>query len=102
MSVEREEVLRIAKLARLRLSEDELERMTTDLNAILEHVDQLRELEEEAPGAGDGREEGPSTRPDEAWGGERGIDPSRSAPAWRDGFFLVPSPPGLHARDGGS
>ena len=96
MSVERDEVLRIAKLARLRLSERELERMTADLNSILEHVDQLRELEEEAPGAGDGRQEGPSTRPDEAWGGERGLDPSRSAPEWRDGFFLVPPPPGLH------
>ena len=101
MSVERNEVIRIAKLARLRLAEDELERMTADLNSILGHVDQLRELEEEASGAGDGREEGPSTRPDEGWGGERGLDPSRSAPAWREGFFLVP-PPGWNARGEGT
>lgn len=102
MSVDREEVLRIASLARLRLEEDDLDRMTHDLNSILAHVDQLMELEEEAPGAGDGRTEGSSTRRTEGTGEERDLDPSRVAPAWRDGFFLVPPPPGVHAEgDGG-
>lgn len=102
MSVEHEEILRIAKLARLRLDEDALERMTADLNSILAHVDQLSELEDEAPGGGEWRDEVPSTRPEEGWGGERGLDPSEVAPAWRDGFFLVPSPPGVHAEGGGA
>lgn len=102
MSVDREEVLRIASLARLRLEEDELRRMTADLNSILEHVDQLMELEEEAPGAGDGRTESASTRPEEGSGQDRDLDPSRAAPAWRDGFFLVPPPPGVHAEGDGA
>lgn len=102
MSVDREEVLRIASLARLRLAEDALDRMTHDLNSILAHVDQLMELEEEAPGAGDGRVEGASTRRDESTGEGRDLDPSRAAPDWREGFFLVPPPPGVHGEEDGS
>lgn len=102
MSVDREEVLRIASLARLRFEEDQLDRMTRDLNSILTHVDELMELEEEAPGTGDGRPEGASTRPDEESGQERDLDPSRVAPAWQDGFFLVPPPPGVHAEGDGA
>ncbi|MEX2467908.1 MAG: Asp-tRNA(Asn)/Glu-tRNA(Gln) amidotransferase subunit GatC [Gemmatimonadota bacterium] len=102
MSVKREEVLRIAKLARLRLDEDELERMTGDLNSILEHVDALGSLEGDGEIAGTAFEEGPSTRDEEASDGERGLDPSVVAPAWRDGFYLVPPPPGVHAEGDGS
>ena len=40
-----EEVREIALLARLELSEQEIERMTTDLDAILGYVDALKELD---------------------------------------------------------
>jgi aspartyl-tRNA(Asn)/glutamyl-tRNA(Gln) amidotransferase subunit C len=40
-----EEVREIAVLARLELSEQEIERMTTDLDAILGYVDALKELD---------------------------------------------------------
>lgn len=43
--IEREEVLHVAKLARLRLSEAEVERMAGELSGILEHVDRIAELE---------------------------------------------------------
>jgi aspartyl-tRNA(Asn)/glutamyl-tRNA(Gln) amidotransferase subunit C len=40
-----EEVREIAALARLHMTDDEIARMTTDLDAILGYVDQLRELD---------------------------------------------------------
>lgn len=40
--ISREDVLHVALLARLELSEAEVERFTRELNAILGHVDQLR------------------------------------------------------------
>jgi aspartyl-tRNA(Asn)/glutamyl-tRNA(Gln) amidotransferase subunit C len=46
--IEREEVLRIAALARLELSTEELERMTADLSNILEYVNQLARVEGQA------------------------------------------------------
>lgn len=43
--IEREQVLHVAKLARLRLSEAEVEKMAGELSGILEHVDRIGELE---------------------------------------------------------
>lgn len=40
-----EEVLKIAKLARLRLEEEEIEGLRTDLNNILNYIDKLSELD---------------------------------------------------------
>ncbi len=45
MSVDREQVAKIASLARIRMSEDELERMVPELNNILTWVDQLEEVD---------------------------------------------------------
>jgi aspartyl-tRNA(Asn)/glutamyl-tRNA(Gln) amidotransferase subunit C len=42
--IEREQVLHVAKLARLGLSEDEVERMAGELSGILEHVDRISAL----------------------------------------------------------
>ena len=39
------EVEHVAHLARLRLSAEELEKMRTDLSAILEHIDMLKEVD---------------------------------------------------------
>ena len=43
--IDREQVLHVAKLARLRLSDDEVERMTGELSQILEHVEQMEALD---------------------------------------------------------
>ncbi|HEY5816543.1 MAG TPA: Asp-tRNA(Asn)/Glu-tRNA(Gln) amidotransferase subunit GatC [Solirubrobacterales bacterium] len=43
--IEREQVLHVAKLARLRLSDDEVERMAGELSGILDHVDRIGELD---------------------------------------------------------
>ena len=45
--VSREEVLKIASLAQISLSEDEVERYTSQLNSILGYIDQLNELDTE-------------------------------------------------------
>lgn len=45
MKITREEVLKIARLARLSLTDAEVESMTPQLDAILEYVDQLKGLD---------------------------------------------------------
>ena len=43
--IDREQVLHVARLARLRLTEEELERMPAELSKILEHVERMDELD---------------------------------------------------------
>ncbi|MEA1996340.1 MAG: Asp-tRNA(Asn)/Glu-tRNA(Gln) amidotransferase subunit GatC [Gemmatimonadota bacterium] len=47
MSVSREDVQKIAALARLELSEDDTVRMTRDMNEMLAHVEKLQQLDTE-------------------------------------------------------
>jgi aspartyl-tRNA(Asn)/glutamyl-tRNA(Gln) amidotransferase subunit C len=91
--IDREQVLHVAKLARLRLSDEEVERMAGELSGILEHVDRIGNLDLE------GVE--PTShvvalenvlRPDEprpSWPREAILAP---APEPQDGAFRVPSP----------
>jgi aspartyl-tRNA(Asn)/glutamyl-tRNA(Gln) amidotransferase subunit C len=43
--IDRDQVLHVARLARLRLSDEEVERMTGELSQILEHVEKMNELD---------------------------------------------------------
>jgi aspartyl-tRNA(Asn)/glutamyl-tRNA(Gln) amidotransferase subunit C len=43
--IDREQVLHVARLARLRLNDDELETMARELSGILEHVERIGELD---------------------------------------------------------
>ena len=91
--IDREQVLHVAKLARLRLSDEEVERMASELSGILEHVDRISELDL------DGVE--PTShvialenvlRPDEprpSWSRDEVLEP---APDSASGAFRVPSP----------
>ena len=45
MSISRDQVLHVARLARLDLSEDEVERLTAELGAILDAVSKVSELD---------------------------------------------------------
>ena len=45
MPIERTEVQRIARLARLHLTDEEIERMEKELSRILEYVEKLKELD---------------------------------------------------------
>jgi aspartyl-tRNA(Asn)/glutamyl-tRNA(Gln) amidotransferase subunit C len=43
--IDRDQVLHVAKLARLRLEDAEVERMTGELSSILDHIEKIGELE---------------------------------------------------------
>ena len=43
--IEREQVLHVARLARLRLTEEEVERMSGELSSILDHIEKINELD---------------------------------------------------------
>jgi len=105
MSVDRNEVERIAELARLRLDPGEVARLTGEMNRILEHAQRLRTVTER--GAADRSEafEQSGGRVTSDLSGARAsedVEPDvlvRSPPAFapdiREGFFVVPPPPGI-------
>jgi aspartyl-tRNA(Asn)/glutamyl-tRNA(Gln) amidotransferase subunit C len=43
--IDREQVLHVARLARLELDEDEVTRMTGELSSILDHIEKIGELD---------------------------------------------------------
>jgi aspartyl-tRNA(Asn)/glutamyl-tRNA(Gln) amidotransferase subunit C len=43
--IDRDQVLHVAKLARLKLTDDEVDRMAGELSKILEHVETMNELD---------------------------------------------------------
>ena len=91
--IDREQVLHVARLARLRLSDEEVERMAGELSGILDHVERISELDL------DGVD--PTShvialenvlRPDEprpSWNRDEVLEP---APDPAAGAFRVPSP----------
>lgn len=91
MSIGREEVLHVARLAELAVAEAELPQLAAQLAAIVAYVEQLAELPVSGPA--EGRTAGPRAvslrddvvRPDPL---ARGV--GEMAPEFRDGFFLVP------------
>ena len=91
--IDREQVLHVARLARLRLSDDEVERMSSELSGILEHVERIGtlDLDDVEPTAHVIALEN-VLRPDEprpSWPRDKVIEP---APDPADGAFRVPSP----------
>ena len=91
--IDREQVLHVAKLARLKLSEDEVERMASELSGILQHVERISDLDLDSVE--------PTShvialenvfRPDEprpSWDRDEILE---SAPDPASGAFRVPSP----------
>jgi aspartyl-tRNA(Asn)/glutamyl-tRNA(Gln) amidotransferase subunit C len=91
--IDRDQVLHVARLARLKLTDDEIDRMAGELSGILEHVDRISELELENVE--------PTShvialenvlRPDEprpSWSREEVLE---RAPDPASGSFRVPSP----------
>jgi aspartyl-tRNA(Asn)/glutamyl-tRNA(Gln) amidotransferase subunit C len=43
--LDRDQVLHVARLARLELSEDEVARMASELSHVLDHIEKIRELD---------------------------------------------------------
>lgn len=93
--IDREQVLHVAKLARLRLSDDEVEKMSSELSGILDHIEKIEELDLDAvePTSHVVQLEN-VLRPDDprpSWPRERVLE---LAPDAGEGGFRVPSPGG--------
>ncbi|HTC72124.1 MAG TPA: Asp-tRNA(Asn)/Glu-tRNA(Gln) amidotransferase subunit GatC [Solirubrobacteraceae bacterium] len=91
--IARDEVLHVARLARLALSEDEIEPMARELSAVLDHVARIGELALD--------DVAPTSHVVDVTGALRADEPRpclprdlalSQAPAVADGGFLVPSP----------
>jgi aspartyl-tRNA(Asn)/glutamyl-tRNA(Gln) amidotransferase subunit C len=91
--IDREQVLHVARLARLRLTDEEVTRMSSELSTILDHIEKISELDLENVEATSHVVEVENVlradEPRESWPRERILDP---APDPADGGFRVPSP----------
>jgi len=93
--IDREQVLHVARLARLSLDEDEVERMSRELSGILEHVETIGELDLDIDGVKPTTHVVPLEnvlRPDQA---QPSLERDRilaNAPDVDGDFFRVPSP----------
>ena len=99
MSVHRSEVERIAELARLSFDPKEVERLTDELNRVLEHVEVLGQLAGRATPAPATDDVGapPTRAPGRGEPDPLALGPDELAPRWVRGFYVVPPPPGVHA-----
>jgi aspartyl-tRNA(Asn)/glutamyl-tRNA(Gln) amidotransferase subunit C len=91
--IDRDQVLHVAKLARLKLDEEEVERMSRELSGILEHVERIQGLDLEGvePTSHVVALENVlrADEPRPSWSRERVLEP---APDPAQGAFRVPSP----------
>jgi aspartyl-tRNA(Asn)/glutamyl-tRNA(Gln) amidotransferase subunit C len=91
--IDRDQVLHVARLARLRLSEDEVTRMASELSTILGHIEKIEELDlDDVEPTTHVVEVENVLREDEprpSWPRERILE---GAPDVAEGGFRVPSP----------
>jgi aspartyl-tRNA(Asn)/glutamyl-tRNA(Gln) amidotransferase subunit C len=91
--IDRDQVLHVARLARLRLSEDDVGRMSSELSSILGHIEKIEELDlDDVEPTSHVVEVENVLREDEprpSWPRERILE---GAPDVADGGFRVPSP----------
>ncbi|MDP2496387.1 MAG: hypothetical protein Q8W44_00205 [Candidatus Palauibacterales bacterium] len=100
--IDREQVRHVARLARLELSGEEVDRLADELGRVLSRFRELEEAEVDGAGPGTGEEpagesadveaegDGSGLRPDEPDADPLARGPGELAPEWEDGFFLVP------------
>ena len=91
MSITREEVAKIASLARIRMDDAELDRMVPELNNILDWVEQLGEVD--CSGVEPMTAVIPNTlrlREDAVTDGNKRAEVLANAPVSEEGFFGVP------------
>jgi aspartyl-tRNA(Asn)/glutamyl-tRNA(Gln) amidotransferase subunit C len=91
--IDREQVLHVARLARLRLNDAEVEQMAAELGSVLDHIEKIAELDLD--------DVEPTTHVVDVAGALRADEPRPSLPrevvlaqasAVADDGFLVPSP----------
>jgi aspartyl-tRNA(Asn)/glutamyl-tRNA(Gln) amidotransferase subunit C len=91
--IDRDQVLHVARLARLELTDEEVERMATELSGILDHVERISslDLDDVEPTSHVVALENVlrADEPEPCLPRERALEP---APDPAEGFFRVPSP----------
>jgi aspartyl-tRNA(Asn)/glutamyl-tRNA(Gln) amidotransferase subunit C len=91
--IDRDQVLHVARLARLRLAEDEIDKMSAELSTVLDHIEKIAELDLEGVEPTSHVVEIENVlRPDEprpSWSRERVLAEAPDAAA---GGFRVPTP----------
>ena len=91
--IDRDEVLHVARLARLALDEDELEPMARELSTVLDHIAKIGELDlDDVPPTSHVVELTGRLRPDEPRPSFPREVVLAQAPAVSEDGFLVPSP----------
>jgi aspartyl-tRNA(Asn)/glutamyl-tRNA(Gln) amidotransferase subunit C len=91
--LDRAQVLHVARLARLELSEEEVQRMAAELSKVLDHIEKIRELDlEGVPPTSHVVDVVNALRPDEPRPSLPVEVALASAPDPVDGGFGVPSP----------
>jgi aspartyl-tRNA(Asn)/glutamyl-tRNA(Gln) amidotransferase subunit C len=89
--ISREEVEHVARLARLRFEEDELERLQGELSKIIDYIQQLGELDLSGlPPTAHAVALSNVFREDEPWEGLTQEEALANGPAVEQGHFLVP------------
>jgi aspartyl-tRNA(Asn)/glutamyl-tRNA(Gln) amidotransferase subunit C len=84
--IDREQVLHVARLARLHLAEDEIERMSRELSSVLDHIEKVSELDLE------GVE--PTSHVIKL---ENVLRPDEPRPSWPRDQVLEPAPDAAHS-----
>jgi aspartyl-tRNA(Asn)/glutamyl-tRNA(Gln) amidotransferase subunit C len=91
--IDRDEVLHVARLARLRLAEDEIEPLARELSAVLDHIAKISELDlDDVPPTSHVVEVTGALRPDEPRPSLPREVALAQAPAVSADGFSVPSP----------
>ncbi|MGF1454251.1 MAG: Asp-tRNA(Asn)/Glu-tRNA(Gln) amidotransferase subunit GatC [Alphaproteobacteria bacterium] len=91
MSVDQDTVLRIAKLARIAITEDQAKAMQGDLNGILDWVEKLNAVTiDDVPPLTSTVAMGLKRREDAVTDGGDAARVTGNAPGGEDGFFTVP------------
>ena len=91
--VERGEVVKVAKLAKLEFTESELDQLTNELNGVLGHIDELKEVDVKDVAPLENVNEAVEAnvfRRDEVEPSLSREETLRNAPRSADGYFLVP------------
>lgn len=91
MSIDRDTVKKVAGLARLRMSDEQLDKHTPEINNILKFIEQLAEVNTDnvEPLANVARID-LKRRPDEVTDGGYAQDVLKNAPEAVEGYFAVP------------
>ncbi|HLM51285.1 MAG TPA: Asp-tRNA(Asn)/Glu-tRNA(Gln) amidotransferase subunit GatC [Solirubrobacteraceae bacterium] len=91
--IDREQVLHVARLARLSVTGEEVERYSRELSSVLDHVAKIGELDlDDVPPTSHVVEVSGALRPDEPRPSLPRETALAQAPAVEDDGFLVPSP----------